>query len=150
QVRVTDDAVYVVEYSDNQIVRFDTTVADPTAACAVLVSGTNPCTQEVFLPMATDTVNAHSIALDGDRLWFTVANEAPGTEDPGAAYLGVLDLATWTADEAPTGVLFTDLAGLGEPPAGGHRSPRGIEVDPETGRLAVAEMGREILVLTPR
>lgn len=39
QLRVTDDAVYVVEYRDNRIARFDTTVADPATACAALSRG---------------------------------------------------------------------------------------------------------------
>lgn len=149
QIRATDDAVYLVEYADNQLLRFDTTVPDPAEGCAVLVDGRNPCIQEVFLPVAADTLTAHSIDVEGDRLWFTVADEAGGVEDPADAYLGYLDLSTWTSGTRPAGITY-DLTALGPPPGRGHRAPRGIDVEPGTGRVAVAEMGGELLVLSPR
>jgi hypothetical protein len=50
----------------------------------------------------------------------------------------------------PEGVLYDDLASLGPPPGRDHRAPRGIDVDPGTGRVALADMGGEMVVLTPR
>lgn len=151
QLRVTADAVYVVEYADNQIVRFDTTVPDPELACTRREEGANPCMREVFLPVPTDTVTAHSIDLDGDRLWFTVADEPAGVEAGGSAALGWLDLTTWDGTGPPSGVLYADLDEELDPPGGrDHRAPRGIDVDEASGRIAVAEMGRELLLLTPR
>ena len=118
QLRVTDGAVYVIEYGDNQILRFDTT--DPgLASCRALVEGANPCVREVFLPIEAATLNAHSIDVDGDRLWFTVANEAGSVRDPADTYIGYLDLTTWAGDGPPEGVLYT-----GSRPS--PRWPRGI------------------------
>ncbi len=151
QLRATADAVYVVEYADNQVVRFDTTVPDPEVACTRREDDGNPCMREVFLPVPTDTVTAHSIDVVGDRLWFTVADEPAGVEAGGSAFVGWLDLSTWDGDGAPAGVLYADLDGdLGPPVGRDHRAPRGIDVDGATGRVAVAEMGRELLLLTPR
>lgn len=68
--------------------------------------------------------------------------------DPGDTHVGVLDLASW-ADGEPAGVLYTGFDDLPRPPERDHRSPRGIDVD-TAGRVALAEVGRELLRLTPR
>jgi hypothetical protein len=133
QLRVTDDAVYLVEYSDGQVLRFDPETEE---------------VDELFLPLGASTVNAHSVDVVGDRLWFTGANEAGSVRDPADTYVGWVDLAAW-ADGEPTGVLYTGFDQLPLPPERDHRSPRGIDVD-EAGRVALAEMGDELMVLTPK
>jgi hypothetical protein len=132
QLRVTDDAVYVVEYADGQVLRFDLATEQ---------------VDEVFLPLGATTANAHSIDVEGDRLWFTIANEAGYVRDPADTSVGYLDLAAW-AEGHPTGVLYTGFDDLPLPPERDHRSPRGIDVD-AFGRVALADVGRELLVLTP-
>jgi sugar lactone lactonase YvrE len=146
QIRVDDDAVYLNEYSDNQLLRFDK--AAPPSTCSTLVSGATPCISELFLPMANPEDNAHSIALRDGRLWFTMTSESRSPLDPTGSYVGYVDTASWAAG-APTGVIYDDLAALGPPPERHHWSVRGIEVD-DDGRVALAEMGRAILLLTPR
>lgn len=149
QIRVTADAVYLAEYGDRQLVRFDKTIPDPTAACAVLLDGANPCMTELFLPMAGDEVNLHSVALHGDRLWFTLANEASGPSAPGGSTFGYVNLGDWAAD-TPTGVLYNGLDTLGTRRPGDHHSFRGIEVS-ALGRIGLVDMHYdELVVLQPR
>ena len=93
-------------------------------------------------------MNAHSIALEGDRLWFTLANEAGDVRDPRDAAFGYLDLATWDEDDAPDGVRYTDLADLPATGERDHRSPRGLDVAAD-GRVVLSELDRELVLLTP-
>src|SRR5262249_19078857 len=141
-------AVYVSEFADNQLLRFDKNIPNPTTRCATLVTGTNPCMSEILLPMLDPHVDAHSIALVGGRLWFTMANDLSGT-DPNSALFGYVDTSTWAAG-TPRGVYFTNLANLGIHRANQHHSFRGIDVT-AAGRVALADGGEDqIINLTTR
>lgn len=147
QVRANANAVYLNEYGDNRLVRFDKSVANPTVACATLdANGANPCMSAILVPMAGPDVNVHSIALTGDKLWFTVSNEsgAPATLDEST--FGYVNLAAW-ANGTPTGVQFTGLATLGLLGPNQHHAFRGIEVG-SNGKVAVADMSGEVEVLS--
>jgi hypothetical protein len=153
QLRADAGAVYLVEFSDNQLLRLDRTraAADAGGECTAATGPTrpaNPCIAELTLPMGNDNIAAHSVALRDGRLWFTVGSLgriSPPTGD--AAYLGYVDTASWAAGD-PTGVIYP-VAPLGPAPDRMHRSLGGIEVRAD-GQIAVAEYGGEILVLTPR
>jgi streptogramin lyase len=143
QLVATDDAVYVIEYDDRQIIRFR-----PGDDCDELDHGRNPCMDELDLPVRGADLHGHSLAVDGDRLWFTVAAETGGpTRPPGTAF-GYVRLGTWT-DTGVEGVVYDDLTGLGST-GRGPRDVRGIAVDGATGRIALADAARELVVLTPR
>lgn len=141
QLRVTDEAVYVGEYADVSIVRFD------KASGAM---------DEIAIPFSTDDVNLHSIDIDDqDRLWFTLSAEGAALLDAEASTIGYLDLAAWQAG-VPAGVVY---AGLGEvvdpvwPELAASWAPcfRGIDVDPSGERLGLASVRRdEVVVLTFR
>jgi len=150
QVRADAGAVYLNEYADNQVLRLDKAKTTNGAYnCLALAAGKNPCITEIFLPMAGAEVNAHSIALRDGKLWFTMAAESLGSDSGSTgSYLGYVDTASWAAG-APTGVIYNDLSALGPPSQGDHWSLRGIEVA-AGGKVAVAEMRRELLILTPK
>lgn len=141
QLRVVDGDVWFVEYDDDQLVRFD---PGTDADCTELDDGANPCMTQVTIPLDAPAHHAHSLAAAGDRLWFTVAAE-PREDEPGAGpAFGSVDLRTLD------GVLYDDLTGLA-PATGGHaHSFRGIDVDPGSGRLAIADAAGELVLLTPR
>jgi hypothetical protein len=159
QIRAANGQVYLVEYGDDQIVWLNPTLENATnqaVNCSALVSGANPCIRELTLPMEHATVRAHSIDVADGKLWFTVAHEISGVADDTSAYIGWIDLTTWqmNADHPeletrPTGQIYQGFDLLPDPPGRRHRSPRGIDVDPATGRVALAEMGGEVDILTP-
>lgn len=152
QIRVDGDAVYMGAYGDSRLIRFDKTVPNPATACADLVDGQNPCISVIPVPMQDPEVNIHSIALHGDRLYFTVANETGNPRTPDASYFGYVDVDAWAAG-TPTGVVYTGFGTLG--PAdplgeGTHHSFRGIEVN-AAGVVALADMRyRNVDLLTPK
>jgi hypothetical protein len=154
QLRVDTDAVYVGEYSDVDLIRFDKNYPNLLQDCTHLTAGANPCIREIHPPRTwgeaggITSTNLHSIALRDGKLWFTLTNEALGPEDPEGSIFGYVDTASWTAG-APTGVLYTGLSTLGTPPAGQHHAFRGIEVSP-AGEVALADQKYvEIVRLTP-
>jgi len=149
QIQVDANAVYLNEYSDNMLLRFDKTVADPTTRCVTLTDGMNPCIAELFLPMPGPDTYAHSIALVGHKLWFTIANESDGPTDPNGSTFGYLDTASWAAG-APTGTYFDDFTTLGTAPPNAHHCFRGIAVT-ASGNVAIADSGYDqIDSLTPK
>jgi hypothetical protein len=149
QIRVGASAVFVNEYSDNQIVRFDKTIATPATTCTKLVNGANPCMSEIFLPMLDPNVNAHSLALFGGKLWFTELNDTPGNSNPDSSTFGYIDAASWAAGR-PTGVYYSNLSTLGLKRPSRMHSFRGIDVT-AGGNVALADAAiDEIIALTPR
>jgi len=149
QIRTDASAVYLNEYGDNQLLRLDKAKTNNQAFnCTTLTAGANPCISEVFLPMAGAQVNSHSIALRNGKLWFTMSAESLGADSgTSGSYVGYVDTASW-ASGSPTGVIYDDLAALGPPSQGDHWGLRGIEVA-ANGKVALAEMRREILILNP-
>lgn len=147
QLRVDGDAVYVIEYSDNQLLRLDKGDALSDPACKALVAGENPCIDELFLPYTGDHQSGHSVALRDGKLWFTMSDEGRGTDAPEGAYIGYVDTASWAAG-TPTGVIYTDLMSLGPPPTRATWSPRGIEVGSD-GTVVFADMARAVVELSP-
>lgn len=145
QLRADAEAVYIGEYGDSDLIRFDKHGTN----CTALVNGRNPCMQEIHVPLKALGVALHSIGLVGNRLWFTLANEGAGTVDRNASTFGYVDAATWKAG-APAGVLYTGLDTLGDLNAGRYHSFRGIDVTPQ-GQVALADMRTdEIVRLDPR
>lgn len=149
QIRADDDAVYVGEYSDSQLLRFDKAQAQASDCTTLTADKTNPCITELTLPIEIPEVRQHSIDLEGGRLWFTLANEGGSPDAQTASTFGYVDVASWAAG-VPTGVLYTDLEGFGTPRPGDRHSFRGIDVAPD-GSVALADMHFDELVrLTPR
>jgi hypothetical protein len=145
QIRADAEAVYLNEYVDNDLIRFDKHGTN----CATLVNGQNPCMKEIHVPVRSPDVNMHSIDLVGNRLWFTLANEAGGAVDRNASTFGYVDVAAWKLG-APTGVLYTGLGTLGDLGAGRYHSFRGIDVTAQ-GAVALADMRtNEAVRLDPR
>ncbi len=144
QIRVDAEAVYLNEYGDNDLIRFD----KHGSSCTALVNGQNPCMKEIHVPVRSPDVAMHSIDLVGTRLWFTLANEAGGAVDRSASTFGYVDVAAWKAG-APTGVLYIGLETLGDLSAGRYHSFRGIDVTPQ-GQVALADMRTdEVIRLDP-
>jgi hypothetical protein len=108
QLRADRDAVYLGEYGDTQLLRFDKTLAARGDCTALSADGTNPCIEELFLPMTIKQVNHHSLDLQDGRLWFTLTNEFGPADDPRTSTFGYVDTASWAAG-SPTGVLYTDI-----------------------------------------
>ncbi|MGO9876796.1 MAG: hypothetical protein ACLPVY_23725 [Acidimicrobiia bacterium] len=149
EIQADANAVYLNEYSDNTLLRFDKTIANPTTRCATLTDGKNPCISELFLPMAGPDTNAHSIALVGNKLWFTIANESNGPTDPNGSTFGYIDTTSWAAG-TPTGTYFDNLTTLGTPLPNAHQCFRGIAVT-AAGNIALADSGYDQIVsLTPK
>ncbi len=147
QLRVDANAVYVGEYSDMDLLRFDKKYATPSA-CESLVNGKNPCITELYVPKAWAGMALHSVAVRSNHLWFTLTNESDAPDDPTASQFGYVDVSTWAAG-APSGVLYTNLSTLGSVRPGEHHAFRGIELS-STGQLALADMrSTELLRLTP-
>lgn len=146
-LRVTDDAVLLGEYGDNDVVRFDK--ATETM-------------DEIHLPFENRQIRLHSIDVDAetDRLWFTLSNETRAPSDPGAGRIGYIDLAGWSAHvEDPVASPTIDAvtyAGFGAintsgPNSAWHSVFRGIAVNQDDGRIALAAVHREQIVeLTPK
>jgi hypothetical protein len=143
QIRTDSKAVYLNEYGDNTLVRFDKTVANPATACASLVNGKNPCMSEIYLPMVAGDVNSHSIALVNGKLWFTISNENGAPASSTESSFGYVDTASWAAG-APTGVIYDNLGTLGTPPPNAHHAFRGIDVS-GSGRVVLADMGDDAI-----
>jgi hypothetical protein len=149
EIQVDANAVYLNEYSDNMLLRFDKTVADPTTSCVTLTDGTNPCISELFLPMPEPDTNAHSIALVGNKLWFTIANESNAPTDPNGSMFGYIDTTSWAAG-APTGTYYDNLTSLGTASPDAHHCFRGIAVT-ASGNVALADSGYDqIVALAPK
>ncbi len=147
QIRADANAVYVNLYKDNQLLRFNKDM--PATTCERLRAGENPCISELLLPMFGPDVRTHSIALAGGKLWFTIANESDGPDDPTGSTFGYINIASW-ARNRPTGVYFDNLARLGVPRPNDHHSFRGIDVT-ASGNIALADMGYdEIVALSPK
>jgi hypothetical protein len=152
QLRVDDDHVYLNEYFDADILRFDRSRAEDEA-CRSLVSGQNPCMEELRVPVSSAGSTVHSLELHDGKVWFTLAGAAfpnSGTADPDAAGIGFVDIASWDAG-APTGTIYK---GLGAHVAGaragvGPADLTGLAFD-SSGRLVVADYWRrQLLRLTP-
>jgi hypothetical protein len=149
EIQADRNAVYLNEYSDNTLLRFDKTVAHPTTACATLTDGNNPCIARLFLPMPGPDTDAHSIALIGNKLWFTIANESNGPTDPNGSTFGYINTTNWAAG-TPTGTYYDNLTTLGTPTPTAHHCFRGIAVTP-AGNVALADSGYDQTVsLTPK
>jgi hypothetical protein len=147
QITVAPHAVFVTQYSDNQLLRFDKTAASPETQCTELVRGANPCMSEIFLPVLGREAHAHSLVLRDGKLWFTVTNEAARPSNPHAAIFGFVDAASWGAG-SPRGVYYKHLSSLSRSPR--HAAIRGIDVD-TSRRVALADgAGRQLIVLTRR
>ena len=139
------EAVYTGEYATRHILRLDK------------ATGTY---SEVKVPFDNPDVRLHSLAIDRlrERLWFTLTNETPSPINPAASTVGYVDLSNWRSHvedpvRNPTihGVIYRGLDQL--PPEDDlltHQAFRGIAVDKESGKVALATMWREqITVLTP-
>jgi hypothetical protein len=147
QIAVAPRAVFVSQYSDNQLLRFDKAAPDPATSCTALVNGVNPCMSEIFLPVLGREVHAHSLAFRDGKLWFTMTNEASRPSNPKASIFGFVDAASWAAG-SPRGVYYKNLSTLG--PQYRHPAIRGIAVDAER-RVALADgVRKQLLLLTPR
>ena len=128
QIRSDATSVYVGEYADNELVRFD----KATHAMS-----------ELTLPMTSGDLNQHSIALGGGKLWFTLPTVASSPNDRGASTFGYVDVASWAAG-TPTGTIYTGFDTLGnvDTPtnnaAGRYHAFSGIEVAAD-GSIVLAD-----------
>jgi hypothetical protein len=148
QLRVDGDSVFIGEYGDKDLVRFNKNAAGASSDCTQTPSAT-PAMSQLHLPVVSRDVALHSIEIQGGRLWFTLANESGGPLNANASSFGFVDLASWRAG-APTGVMYNGLTTLGRS-GGSHRhSFRGIAVSP-SGKVGLADMRyTELDLLTPR
>jgi len=146
-LRVHGGAVYLSEYLDNDIVRFDKATST---------------FDEIHVPYLNNQVRLHSIDIDAatNRLWFTLANETWAPEVPTAGGIGYIDLADWTshlanptANPTTSAVTYTGLSSLNTsgPNSIRHQAFRGIAVNQTNGKIALATMFREqITELVPK
>ncbi|HEY6557538.1 MAG TPA: hypothetical protein VI072_09705 [Polyangiaceae bacterium] len=148
QLRVSGGFVYIGEYGDNDLVRFAKGSPGGSAGCATVPAPSSGMS-EIHVPVLSENNNVHSIEIAGDRLWFTLANEAHVPVRRDASTFGYVSLSSWAAG-APTGVLYTGLNTLGQQSGSRHHSFRGIDVAPN-GAIGLADMHYDELVrLTPR
>jgi hypothetical protein len=147
QLRLDGEMLYVNEYGDSDIVRFDTSLLDEED-CTVLVAGTNPCMSEIHVPLGTEGMRIHSIEIHDGRLWFTLSQEFLGL-DPDSGGVGYIDLAAW--DTGEVGTIFGDMLGVIEPGRPQVQvSYRGIAVDPDTGAVILADqINKQYVRLNP-
>lgn len=147
QLRVSGNFVYLGEYGDNDLVRFEKTAGSPSTNCTSRPPP-SPAMAQIHVPVSSGDNALHSIEVAGNRLWFTLANEAHVPLDRNASTFGYVDLASWAAG-TPTGVLYDGLATLGQQSGYRRHSFRGIDVSP-TGQVALADMHYdEVVRLTP-
>jgi streptogramin lyase len=137
QLRVTADAVYLGEYGDVSLVRFD--------KAAVTMD-------EIAVPFTVEGANLHSIDIDDqDRLWFTLSAEGFAQVADEVSTIGYVDLAAWRAG-APTGVVYAGLADIvdpAHPDVAASWAPcfRGVDVAPGGQRIVLGSMRREETVV---
>jgi len=148
QLRISDNHVYLGEFRDSELVRFDKAGPGPSTDCTTSPPP-SPAMSEIHVPVASEDNRLHSIEVDDNRLWFTLGNENNTPLDRQASTFGYIDLASWAAG-TPTGVIYNGLETLGEQSADQHHSFRGIDISP-TGQIALADMHQDqITRLTPR
>lgn len=126
QLRIDEDYVYYLDYSDVDLVRFHKDTHE---------------FEELHLPMSGIDLGGHSIELVGTKLWFT-----EGGRDSDGAAVGYVDTADWGP-----GVIYHGLSNLVDTSraAVGPASPAGIAVRSD-GTLAVADyFRRQVLLLRP-
>lgn len=145
QIRVQGQYVYVSEFSDGDIVRFDK-VASFFGQCSETTPNVAPCMSEIHLPYQANTQRAHSIEIRGNKLWWTSTNP-DFAADQNTSTIGYINLDTWTP-----GVYYTGMPNALVNPTrqSVKASYAGIGIDPTTGVIALADSGRgEIIKLTP-
>ena len=156
-LQVAEDAVYVGEYADKDVVRFEKDLdCYPWIVAVVPLT----CFDELHVPFEDQQVQLHSLAVDTatDRLWFTTTSDNHNYREQDAGGLGFVDIASWTAHAADgvSPIYATTYSDLASYNAGGDGSSatqglRGVSVDAGTGRVAVADgLRRQILTLTPK
>ncbi len=143
-LEVTDTAVYVGEYAARHILRYD--IATDSFS-------------EVRVPYNGRNVRLHSLALDHlrQRLWFTLANECSAPGSQAQSTLGYVDLDSWEQylQDRRSQIDATLYSGLESIPdcemnPQKHQSFRGIAIDPQSGKIALATSLREqITLLSP-
>jgi hypothetical protein len=128
QIRQQGNLVYLTEFWDASIIRFDK-AAVISGFCNALVNGQNPCMNELYLPIESSNQHAHSIEIQNNKLWWTASN--PGQAAfADTSTIGYVDLTNFTPGAWYSG-LTTDLvapsrrslmsasyAGLGVEPSG--------------------------------
>ncbi|KAA1194398.1 hypothetical protein F0M18_02910 [Pseudohalioglobus sediminis] len=146
-LQVTTDAVYVGEYASRHILRFDKSSGEFS---------------EISVPYLGRHSKLHSLALDRlrDRLWFTLAYECAVPGKHARSTIGYVDLASWRrlleTDSSSGNISGVIYDGLETAPAcemhpGRHQNFRGIAIDPNSGRIAIATGLREqVTLLEPR
>lgn len=135
KVEVSGDYVYVSEYQDGDIVRFDKTAA-PRAECETLDAiGQNPCMSEIHLPGNS----AFQTQVRGNRLYFTVRGRSPGESN-----LGYINLTDWR-----TGVIYTGMSDALVPESRQY-GPSGqyswIDIDQASGQISLSDFHRRQLI----
>jgi streptogramin lyase len=134
--------LFVTEYFDAQILRFDLELAEAVDCTTLDASGENPCLTEYSVPVDTEDEYVHSLlADDAETLYFTVST---GNAADGDARIGRLVVNEAGAEL----LLFPPLAtALGSTTTD---AASGIALDPESGSLFVANANnRSIDVLRP-
>ncbi len=135
RIVTTADSVYLMESGDNDLVRLPKARAGD-AACQALVNGANPCLSEVQLPIVGhdqfQITQAHTIALDGNNLFFTVTSADLSMVEPDNATIGYVDLPSWLAGRPIVNVISNMSRATSD--------PRPLRGDPpvETAPLAPA------------
>jgi hypothetical protein len=134
QVRVDDSAVYITEYWDNDLLRFNK--ADSTWS-------------EIHVPVFWRGNKLHSLDLHQDKVYFTMANESdnPDTDAAGhGGYFGFVNLGSWVshlgnANIPITGTLYrNNLSSMGTTWSVSRKhSFRGIDVADATGQITLAD-----------
>lgn len=140
QVRSDSEAVYIGEYSDRQLLRFDKAQAAQDDCTILQADGSNLCVDQITLPLSQYNLSLHSIDLEDGKLWFTLANEdlAPGGID--ATTFGYVDTVDWALG-APAITMYSGISNIGTGRPGDIHSFRGIDVSADGNVVVLADHG---------
>ena len=144
QIVVDTNYVYAAEYGNAELVRINKNTGQ---------------IDDVRIPLASDSEQAHSLAVSGGKLYFTLSDDPRPAFGPMSTF-GYIDIAAWEAasspcvtspgDCAPTPaheVIYTKLFGFGDP----NKSAtdyRGIAAS-ANGTIAITDL-HQVLRLKPR
>jgi hypothetical protein len=136
---VDQNYVYAVEYGDGELVRINKNTSQ---------------IDEVRIPLTSDTEQAHSLALLGGKLYFTLSDDARPSFGAASTF-GYVNIAAWEAASAPCVTIPGDCApapaiatvytgqSSAVDPVTGIADFRGIAASPN-GTIAVADFSQVV------
>ncbi len=136
EIAADSNYVYAIDYGDDNLVRID--------------KGTGH-TDTVALPIYCDCQEGYGLAIDGTRLYFTMADDGALSSTSPPAYpmstIGYIDLSTWAAASQPTTAVMYDFHLTEAVQSNNLADFRGIAAD-SAGQLAIMD-ANYMVRLTP-